>query len=1035
MPYSTRSRNRSSTQPTPPPSTRSTRSLRNITSPLSYADPEDTEPEFPVSDGGTISSETEFEDSQTKPSVATIPTPVSPASRASPLSLPIKRSAPLDNLTPPPKLLNSLSSPEPHSSDTNVFDNSQEPPISSTSESESESEIEISSGDENELSFLPDSPSPVSTRRTVAKRKVTRLKGRPRVSKPSPRVLRNRELIKKPKTINSTVWPLQSKTNQKAIKVKQSKMIDSSDSEGDGYVSSSPDASESKNVAEIDLQPIKFDCHDWSLVGGLSGVLRSLKEIAVLPMLYPDLFTQFGVSPPSGVLLVGPPGCGKTLVARVVASMSGLSFFVRKGSDILSKYVGEAERQLRLLFEAAKKHSPSIIFFDEIDGLTPPRNSRNDNHYSSVVSTLLALMDGIEFRGRVLVMGATNRPDNIDPALRRPGRFDRELVFDLPGEEGRLDILRIFTSKWKHTISNDLLVELARKTVGYSGADLKGLCSEAVVNCIRRSFPEAYVSDVRLELPASRCLAVTELDFEYSFKRIVSTRDRGSINLSKNFNVFDCLFAKDLAMITSKLSVDLLRPRGVPMGVEGRPPGGSGLYVEASKVVLTSEAQQWFGLVPPVPSLQYFGIEKVLIHGSSDYGQSILLSNLIAQVNSTSVFDLSLSEIFNSSFNSSESILSSIISRIKTATSTCVVMISDIVLWWNSVNSTCQGLLSDLLIKSQSFSCQILFIATSFIRHDDVEEEISTLFSVNSILHEVSQPLGSCLNEFFSSIIKDEIFKVGDYEEIRIPLPEQSKTTTKFDLQSNTKINQIDSQLKSLESDQLKISRRLRLDFREILRYLMSRYTLFVSIEDSVPNYPKDLLTFLSLVDSKRYFSVEIFKNDFYSMIEILKSRDISLYFDLSYNDILVIHSRLNDMIDVFEERLVFIPSKIIKKSEKINSKINSLLVEKESLLIGFENSMISSLDFDCCTVKNQMEMMDVCLGNLNTIQTLKKTLSDSVVQALYSLVPQLVFRVTDSTFAAIEAARRGLVGLIGGLGGKSEAECLSIISKFRQCD
>ncbi|RKP24327.1 P-loop containing nucleoside triphosphate hydrolase protein, partial [Syncephalis pseudoplumigaleata] len=181
---------------------------------------------------------------------------------------------------------------------------------------------------------------------------------------------------------------------------------------------------------------------DFTAIGGLDEHIRALKEMVVLPLLYPELFTEKRIIPPRGVIFHGPPGTGKTLMARALANSctttnQPVAFFMRKGADCLSKWVGEAERQLRLLFEAAKEWQPSIIFFDEIDGLAPVRSSRQDQIHASIVSTLLALMDGLDHRGQVVVIGATNRVDAIDPALRRPGRFDREFYFGLPNETAR----------------------------------------------------------------------------------------------------------------------------------------------------------------------------------------------------------------------------------------------------------------------------------------------------------------------------------------------------------------------------------------------------------------------------------------------------------------------------------------------------------------------------------------------------------------------------------------------------------------------
>ncbi|KAG8890100.1 hypothetical protein FRC00_014353, partial [Tulasnella sp. 408] len=216
-------------------------------------------------------------------------------------------------------------------------------------------------------------------------------------------------------------------------------------------------------------------------VGGLDGHITQLKEMVTLPLLYPEVFQRFNLTPPRGVLFHGPPGTGKTLLARALAASSrsggrSITFYMRKGADCLSKWVGEAERQLRLLFEEARANQPSIIFFDEIDGLAPVRSSKQDQIHASIVSTLLALMDGMDGRGQVIVIGATNRPDAIDPALRRPGRFDREFYFPLPDLSARHRILSIHTNGWDGwdgEKGEDTRMMLAKATKGYGGADLR----------------------------------------------------------------------------------------------------------------------------------------------------------------------------------------------------------------------------------------------------------------------------------------------------------------------------------------------------------------------------------------------------------------------------------------------------------------------------------------------------------------------------------------------------------------------------------
>ncbi|WOK99269.1 hypothetical protein Cni_G07981 [Canna indica] len=230
----------------------------------------------------------------------------------------------------------------------------------------------------------------------------------------------------------------------------------------------------------------------WESVAGLQDVINCLKEVVILPLLYPEIFSTLGLTPPRGVLLHGYPGTGKTLVVRALIGACSrgdkrIAYFARKGADCLGKYVGDAERQLRLLFQVAEKSQPSIIFFDEIDGLAPCRSRHQDQTHNSVVSTLLSLLDGLKSRGSVIVIGATNRPDAVDPALRRPGRFDREIYFPLPKVKDRSAILSLHTKSWPNPVSGPLLSWIANKTAGYAGADLQALCTQAAMNALKRN--------------------------------------------------------------------------------------------------------------------------------------------------------------------------------------------------------------------------------------------------------------------------------------------------------------------------------------------------------------------------------------------------------------------------------------------------------------------------------------------------------------------------------------------------------------------
>lgn len=309
-----------------------------------------------------------------------------------------------------------------------------------------------------------------------------------------------------------------------------------------------------------DIQPLQVDeSVSFDDIGGLSEYIDSLKEMVFFPLLYPDFFASYNITPPRGVLLCGPPGTGKTLIARALAcaaSKAGqkVSFYMRKGADVLSKWVGEAERQLKLLFEEAQRNQPSIIFFDEIDGLAPVRSSKQEQIHNSIVSTLLALMDGLDSRGQVVLIGATNRVDAIDGALRRPGRFDREFNFPLPGCEARAEILDIHTRKWKQPPSDGLKLELAASCVGYCGADLKALCTEAAIRAFREKYPQVYTSDDKFLIDVDS-VKVEKYHFIEAMSTITPAAHRGSIVHSRPLSsvVGPCLqeqFRKAMSIVS-----------------------------------------------------------------------------------------------------------------------------------------------------------------------------------------------------------------------------------------------------------------------------------------------------------------------------------------------------------------------------------------------------------------------------------------------------------------------------------------------------
>lgn len=283
--------------------------------------------------------------------------------------------------------------------------------------------------------------------------------------------------------------------------------------------------------ALADADPLGVDPNvNFDGVGGLDDHINKLKEMIMLPLLYPEVFQRFKITPPRGVLFHGPPGTGKTLLARALASSVSshgqkVTFYMRKGADALSKWVGEAEKQLRTLFEEARKTQPSIIFFDEIDGLAPVRSSKQEQIHASIVATLLALMDGMDGRGQVVVIGATNRPDSVDNALRRPGRFDREFYFPLPNVAGRRAILDIHTKNWDPPLEIKMKDQLAELTKGYGGADLRALCTEAALNAVQGTFPQIYQSEKKLLIHPSE-IKVLAKDFMVSVNKMVPSSQR-----------------------------------------------------------------------------------------------------------------------------------------------------------------------------------------------------------------------------------------------------------------------------------------------------------------------------------------------------------------------------------------------------------------------------------------------------------------------------------------------------------------------------
>ncbi|HMK33366.1 MAG TPA: CDC48 family AAA ATPase [Nitrosopumilaceae archaeon] len=254
-------------------------------------------------------------------------------------------------------------------------------------------------------------------------------------------------------------------------------------------------------------------------IGGLTDEIKKVREMIELPLRHPEIFEKLGIEAPKGVLLYGPPGTGKTLLAKAVANESNAHFISISGPEIMSKFYGESEARLREIFKEAKEKSPSIIFIDEIDSIAPKREEVTGEVERRVVSQLLSLMDGLEARGKVIVISATNRPNAIDPALRRPGRFDREIEIKVPDKKGRKDILMIHTRNMP--LSDDVnLDKIAGISHGYVGADLEYLCKEAAMKCLRRLLPELNLEDEKLPPETLDKLIVNGDDYQNAIREV-----------------------------------------------------------------------------------------------------------------------------------------------------------------------------------------------------------------------------------------------------------------------------------------------------------------------------------------------------------------------------------------------------------------------------------------------------------------------------------------------------------------------------------
>uniref|UniRef100_A0AAR2KAC1 ATPase family AAA domain-containing protein 2 n=1 Tax=Pygocentrus nattereri TaxID=42514 RepID=A0AAR2KAC1_PYGNA len=633
-----------------------------------------------------------------------------------------------------------------------------------------------------------------------------------------------------------------------------------------------------------DVDPMNLDTSvKFDSVGGLADHIKSLKEMVVFPLLYPEVFEKFKIQPPRGCLFYGPPGTGKTLVARALANECSqgdrkVSFFMRKGADCLSKWVGESERQLRLLFDQAYLMRPSIIFFDEIDGLAPVRSSRQDQIHSSIVSTLLALMDGLDSRGEIVVIGATNRLDSIDPALRRPGRFDREFLFSLPDKKARKHILKIHTRDWSPRLTEPFVDELAEKCVGYCGADIKALCTEAALAALRRRYPQIYHSSQRYKLDVGS-IELGPQDFSRALRSIVPAAQRAlappgqalSCTLQPLLerslaHALDCLLRvfphaelphREHTYGTTIWGEDGAGAQSIYDAMPGSPKKMDSSTTHKPFLHFTTSAYQQPTSYRP----------RLLLTGPQGSGQSTHLAPaLLHHLDKFTVHRLDLPTLYSVSAKTPEESCAQVFREARRSVPSVIYMphISD---WWEAISETVKSTFLTLLLDVPSFT-PILILATAESIYQQLPEEVKCIFSRSyGEVVCLRTPGEEDRTKFFSDLILVQAAR---------PPPRQRKKVCDYEvlpLADDPGPRQLSpEEQRRLEEQEENTLRELRLFLRDVTKRLATdkRFQIFskpVDIEEvsdylEVIREPMDLSTIMMKIDTHKYTTAKDFLMD-----------------------------------------------------------------------------------------------------------------------------------------------------------------------------